>query len=404
MAAITPKVVLFSHDLETLQRSGQAVGTGIARLLDEQDGVPEVVHLFPSGAATGLSEPHTVLLDWHLNDRNKQEDRSVEPPRASVWIDTDSALANAGCALYLDADHRYDCPVEIVQTGARAFTRNAPVLETDVLSGKSVLCVGLGSGGSAIVDQLARSGIGHFVLWDMDRLESHNVGRHTCTLRDLGRRKVLAVRDHIRAINPAARVDVVHKDVLQCVAPGSDLDRTVAEADCVIVGTDNNASRYAVNETAWRHRKTALYGRAFTRASGGDVIQVVPPDMPCYACHTAGRVVDEEVSSTRDATRVAYADLDVPIEPGLIIDIQPIANMIARLCVLRLCESHESGLKTLASEMAAPLYLWANRREGQFSSWRPMERSFDRLAILRWYAIGVPKDTECPVCGNFGAT
>ena len=55
--------------------------------------------------------------------------------------------------------------------------------------------------------------------------------------------------------------------------------------------------------------KPALFGRAFTRAAGGDVIQVIPPVTPCYCCHVAGRVVAEEVSSARDMARVAYADL-----------------------------------------------------------------------------------------------
>jgi hypothetical protein len=81
-------------------------------------------------------------------------------------------------------------------------------------------------------------------------------------------------------------------------------------------------------------------------------------------------------------------------------DIQPVANMLARLCVLRLCERLDSPLKTTAAEMTAPLYLWANRREEQFAAWRPMERSFDRLSVLRWYAITVPRDKECPVCSH----
>jgi molybdopterin-synthase adenylyltransferase len=264
-----------------------------------------------------------------------------------------------------------------------------------------VLCVGVGSGGSAIVDQLARSGVGRFVLWDMDRLESHNIGRHICTLRDLGRRKVLALRDHVQAVNPQAHVECIDKDVAKGATDG-ELDEVLSRVDCVVVGTDNNASRFAINDAAWRHGKTSLYGRAFTRAAGGDVIQVIPPLTPCYACHLAGRVVEEEVASTRDAQRVAYADAPVRIEPGLIVDIQPIANMIARLCLLRLLQKTDSGLRGFAEEMTAPLYLWANRREHQFAGWQPMERSYSRMAVLRWYAISVRRDPECTICGNSG--
>ena len=89
------------------------------------------------------------------------------------------------------------------------FARNAPVLETNALAAKSVLCVGLGSGGSTVADLLARSGVGRFVLWDNDRLEPHNVARHVCTQRDLGRPKASAMRDHILAINPDAEVKAI---------------------------------------------------------------------------------------------------------------------------------------------------------------------------------------------------
>ena len=46
------------------------------------------------------------------------------------------------------------------------FARNAPVLETDALAAKRVLCVGLGSGGSTVADLLARSGVGREALLD----------------------------------------------------------------------------------------------------------------------------------------------------------------------------------------------------------------------------------------------
>ena len=279
----------------------------------------------------------------------------------------------------------------------QAFSRNAPVLETDALAERSVLVVGLGSGGSTVADLLARSGVGHFVLWDHDHLEVHNVSRHICTRRDLGRRKVDAVADHILSINPTAEVVPVHQDATEAQ---DDMLATVEHVDCVVVGTDNNASRFAVNAAAIGASKPAYFGRAFTRACGGDVIQFLPDrNMPCYACHVEGRVVEEEVSSTRDAERVAYADKPATIEPGLAVDIQPVANMIARLVVLRLCVETASSLVETANELDAPYYLWANRRQEDFAAWQPMERDYRHMAILRWYAIDVQKNPECMSCG-----
>ena len=291
---------------------------------------------------------------------------------------------------------REDAPASDVTATNKAFSRNAPVLETDALAERSVLIVGLGSGGSTVADLLARSGVGHFVLWDHDCLEVHNVSRHICTRRDLGRRKVDAVREHILSINPAAEVAAVHEDAVEAE---DRLASMVERVDCVVSGTDNNASRFAVNTAAVRASKPAYFGRAFTRACGGDVIQVLPDrNMPCYACHVEGRVVEEEVSSERDAERVAYADKPAAIEPGLAVDIQPVANMIARLVVLRLCADTASSLVETTRELDAPYYLWANRRQENFAAWQPMERDYRQMAILRWYAIDVERNPECMSC------
>lgn len=399
MAKVSPRVILFGHDLEALQNCGSESGSGVAQLIDVERGIPEVVHLYPLASKTCISDRQGIPLAWRLDDRQiSKAALSQKASKAILWIDTRAKPVIARCNLHLGNAWVSDLPVEIPQTGAIAFTRNAPILETQALNSASVLCIGLGSGGSIVADQLARAGVGHFTLWDMDRLESHNIGRHLCTLDHLGRRKVFAVRDHIKSVNPAAEVDCVDKDILKALGPSGELESAIIKADCVIVGTDNNASRFAINEVALQHRKVALYGRAFTRAAGGDVIQVIPTRTPCYACHVRTRVVDEEVSSSRDAERIAYADTVVPIEPGLIIDIHPIANMLARLALLRLCETFKSSLKKAAKETRAPLYLWANRREGQFSKWRAMGRSYDRLAVLRWYAIGVLRNKGCMTC------
>jgi molybdopterin-synthase adenylyltransferase len=391
--------VVFSHEVEAVLRAGPRCGRGVAHLADVHEGIPDVVRfsLDPGPAAAG---PAAIAIDWHVGHG---EDAlcaiGARSAGGALWIDTTASPVRAECNVTFPSGLTWRGPVGIVTTGAQAFTRNLAILESTTLDGATVLCIGLGSGGSVVVDLLARAGVGRLLLWDMDRLEAHNIGRHVCTLADIGRRKTVAMRDHVHAINPVAGVDCIDADVLQSPAL---LEDAVRRADCVVAGTDNNASRFAINEAAWRLGKPAFYGRAFTRASGGDVIQVIPPTTPCYCCHAAGRVVEEEVSSSRDAGRVAYADRPVPVEPGLCVDVQPVANMIARLCLLRLCQRAASPLGVFAAEMNAPLYLWANRREYQFAGWKPMERSYDRLSVLRWYGITVPKDKECPTCGSLG--
>ncbi len=79
---------------------------------------------------------------------------------------------------------------------------------TEILSGKTVAVFGLGGVGSYVVEGLARSGIGRFVLVDHDVIRPSNLNRQLiATHGTLGRPKVEVMHDRILDINPAARVE-----------------------------------------------------------------------------------------------------------------------------------------------------------------------------------------------------
>jgi len=58
------------------------------------------------------------------------------------------------------------------------FARSAGILSEQLLE-KSVMVVGLGSGGSYVTECLARSGVGRFVLLDGECVEADNLCRTT---------------------------------------------------------------------------------------------------------------------------------------------------------------------------------------------------------------------------------
>src|SRR5947208_205763 len=71
--------------------------------------------------------------------------------------------------------------------------RIATSIDLPRLTASRGLVVGLGSGGSTVALELAKSGIGHLILCDPDRLEEHNLVRHECDERYLGESKPRAV-------------------------------------------------------------------------------------------------------------------------------------------------------------------------------------------------------------------
>jgi len=71
-----------------------------------------------------------------------------------------------------------------------------------------VMVVGCGAVGSFAIEALARSGVGHLILIDFDRIEESNINRQLFALSStVGAAKVDAAAARVRDINPAARVD-----------------------------------------------------------------------------------------------------------------------------------------------------------------------------------------------------
>ena len=153
----------------------------------------------------------------------------------------------------------------------------------------------------------------------------------------------------------------------------------------------------------------AIYGGAFSRAYGGQILRVRPKHSPCHQCFVAAmpdEASDIEISSATDASEIAYSDRPVAIEPGLSLDVLPIANMLAKLVLLELVADKSSTLNTLRRDFDAPWYLWLNRPEPgtQYADLPPLSESSDEMTINRWYGIYFDRDEACPVCGDFVAS
>ena len=71
----------------------------------------------------------------------------------------------------------------------------------------TVMVVGCGAVGSFAIDALARSGVGHIILVDFDRIEESNINRQMfATQNTLGHKKTKIAHEHIAAISPDINV------------------------------------------------------------------------------------------------------------------------------------------------------------------------------------------------------
>ncbi len=157
------------------------------------------------------------------------------------------------------------------------------------------LIVGAGGLGAPVALYLAAAGVGTVTIADPDTVELSNLQRqiihHTA---DIGRLKVASAADKLAAINPEVNVRT-----LDTRMEGEALDAAVREASIVLDGTDNFATRFAVNAACVRHGKP-LVSAAVIRFEGQiTVFEPAEPDSPCYRClYREGEELGERCSQT----------------------------------------------------------------------------------------------------------
>lgn len=295
-------------------------------------------------------------------------------------------------------------PSEFIPSREELYSRSKGILEVDILREKRVLIVGLGSFGSHIAVELAKAGVGSFALMDFDRVELHNLARHIATVNDIGRLKTDVVEDAIKGKNPYAAVDKYSIDLNDDLVL---LGKEVRKADIVICATDNNRSRFVLSGILKEEGKVGIFGRAITRAEGGDVFRYRPGG-PCYSCLIGkGFSNEEEISDLQAARRegripayVSQEDAEAMVQVGLSSDILPICNLMVKLVLVELSKGKDSGISSLEDELTYDYYIWANRRDRHYANWKTFQAAGQGPTILKWYGARVEKDPNCPLCGE----
>jgi sulfur-carrier protein adenylyltransferase/sulfurtransferase len=216
-----------------------------------------------------------------------------------------------------------------------------------------VLCVGAGGLGSPSALYLAAAGVGTLGLADFDAVDLSNLQRQVLHgTPDVGRPKIESARDRLAAINPHVRLEA-HGAVR--AANALDL---VSAYDIVVDGSDNFGTRYVVNDACVIAGRPNVYGSIFRFE--GQVSVFAAPGGPCYRC------LHPE-----------------PPPPGLVPDCAEGGVLGVLPGVIGTLQATEA-LK-LALRLGEPLV-------GRLLL-------YDALR-LRFREIALPKDPDCPVCGE----
>jgi molybdopterin/thiamine biosynthesis adenylyltransferase/proteasome lid subunit RPN8/RPN11 len=198
------------------------------------------------------------------------------------------------------------------------------------LRGRTVLVAGLGSVGSYVAEQLARSGVGGLALVDPEPVEAVNLSRTTYAAADVGRPKTEALARRLLAAAPSLRI-ALHAKRVDALAP-AELDGLVRAADLVVAATDDPAAQRALDRFAYARGRPALFVGLYAGAEGGEVILTVPERTPCFLCATRARHA-VEWSAGRVEREADYGAGRLAGEPALGADIQHVASAAVKLAL-----------------------------------------------------------------------
>lgn len=346
--------------------------------------------------------PHSFGIVGRVVFTKLDPNVSIDCENIASWV---VYVSKSSTILYKCVDGKLiEQEYQMIPSKEDLYSRNKGILEIGILEKKHVGIIGLGSFGSQIAIELAKAGVGEFSLFDFDRVELHNLARHTCTTKDLGRLKTDAIEEAIKGKNPYANI---HKYPIDILKNESLLKELIPSIDLVICATDNNQSRFSLSKILHENQTICIFGRAITRAEGGDVF-IYRPGGPCYNCLVGniGNVSEEitnETSARRDGTIAAYVspeDANAMVQVGLSADIEPICNMMIKLSLMELSRGQQSGISSLEEELVYDYYMWANRRERKYANYHAMPGAGPMPTIMRWYGARIKKLENCSICSN----
>jgi len=237
------------------------------------------------------------------------------------------------------------------------FSRQILLPEWDIdaqqkLASSRVLMIGMGGLGCPATMSLARAGLGSLRIIDFDTVDESNLQRQTLfNAQDVGQPKVLAAKNALTLINPWIEIDAIQDRVT-----AENLPSLLTNIDLVLDGSDNFATRDAVNQ-ACVDGKVPLLSASAIGFEGQ--MTLILPDHACYRCLFQDAPNDDERRC---------ADTGVLATTTAVM-----GAMQAHAALLFLGMGHTS--------LSERLLLW------------------DGLGLSQ-RQIRYPKDPDCPVCGK----
>ena len=314
--------------------------------------------------------------------------REEGPCVCIVSTDSDSPRARGFAILSRDGKSKLLPLQTILMPVVQDPLAKLPAELAAALSGKTVILVGLGSGGGEIASNLACAGVGKLVLFDDDRLLAENYVRHILTGRDLGRGKVLGVRDNLHERGLSTKVVTFTKNI---VSYADDFRNAIVEhrPDLIICATDSVNSRRLMNVCAIKLGVPLTVAGILDAGRIGEVVLVKPGKSACYECIRTRLATSLEVADSPERSLSPYAEDGDPnlASAAQRFDVGFVASLATRASLSVL------DPKTYP-ELPADYVIWGREATCEYDA--PFQFQYP----LTVNYVPVSMQPDCPVCGT----
>jgi len=166
------------------------------------------------------------------------------------------------------------------------YSRNITLKEISIegqkkLLNSSVLVVGAGGLGSPLILYLAAIGVGKIGIIDDDKVDLSNLQRQIIhETNDIGCLKTESASESVYDLNPNIEIELYNKRLDK-----DNISGIISQYDVVADGSDNFETRFLINDTCYKERKTLV-----SAAISGFVGQLYTfkaftnNELPCYRC------------------------------------------------------------------------------------------------------------------------
>jgi molybdopterin/thiamine biosynthesis adenylyltransferase len=249
------------------------------------------------------------------------------------------------------------------------------------------LCfVGLGSLGSEIAVQLARSGFKNFILLDHDNFTIENLSRHVLPSNFLHKNKAISMKSYLHTLVPNLLINAYEINVL---IPGVtnqfiDIFREIRKKIILINTTNNLEVDHFINQISIENDYISIFASCSFDIQMGRVFRVIPGKTPCFNCIGIVVTDSKEFLKFPEIHEENQLSLYQGGIPGIGMDISIVASYTSKLALQTVIEDLKTDSKKKMTLNDHFILVIDNLEEYK----------------IGYYPQQISKQSSCRICGN----